>query len=309
MEKRYLKRSGPVSLLRPGYPCTFWLQLQANYDAEVLQYGEGNSVSEDECGLLNELKDFLIYTGEENNVPSKTDKNENVLFLRKYLRISSLTNLQKLPNQGAYRMQKTNTINPSVLGAWLCLCRKVKNTGNVTERFDPSSIVQLTEEIKTLMCISSEDPRHQLKDLLTRYGIDFSVLKHFHGAPVQGYLREEDDGIYQIVLTSGKKYADVFWFSLFHELGHIINGDLSGKNRQYIDVLNEENDTMKSKADHFANNALIDPNDYNRFIERYDFSYSSISDFALSRKVPPYIVSEDFRSISLFPGHHSISIS
>ena len=56
--------------------------------------------------------------------------------------------------------------------------------------------------------------------------IDFSVMKNFRGAPVQGYIFRRSDGVYQMVLTIRGAFADIFWFSLFHELGHIVNGDI-----------------------------------------------------------------------------------
>ena len=55
--------------------------------------------------------------------------------------------------------------------------------------------------------------------------------------------------------------ADTFWFTLFHEIGHIINGDLGitfdGKNCHAEDV-----------ADIFAENILIPPDAYQQFIEK-----------------------------------------
>ena len=51
---------------------------------------------------------------------------------------------------------------------------------------------------------------------------------------MQGYIFRRSDGVYQMVLTIRGAFADIFWFSLFHELGHIVNGDI-GKSIKFID--------------------------------------------------------------------------
>ena len=63
--------------------------------------------------------------------------------------------------------------------------------------------------------------------LFAENGIDFCVIDSFRGAPVHGYISGMRNGSYQLLLTILGNYADVFWFSLFHELGHIVNGNVS----------------------------------------------------------------------------------
>jgi len=37
-----------------------------------------------------------------------------------------------------------------------------------------------------------------------------------------------------MVMTIRGAWADIFWFSLFHELGHIVNGDI-GRTAKFLD--------------------------------------------------------------------------
>ena len=73
------------------------------------------------------------------------------------------------------------------------------------------------------------DVQEELRSIFAKYGIDFSIVKNFRGAPVQGYVAPKSDGSYQMVVTIRNAYADIFWFSIFHELGHIVNGDINKK--------------------------------------------------------------------------------
>ena len=92
-----------------------------------------------------------------------------------------------------------------------------------------------------------------------------------------------------MALTIRGAYADIFWFSLFHELGHIVNGDVS-KTQKFIDIVETEQTNREIEADKFATNALIDPNNYVRFIRDEDFSIASIKRFAKSQNIMPYII-------------------
>lgn len=55
-------------------------------------------------------------------------------------------------------------------------------------------------------------------------GIAFAVVKHFKGAPVQGMIKQTKDERVMLCITLRQVYADIFWFSLFHEIGHLLHG-------------------------------------------------------------------------------------
>ena len=140
------------------------------------------------------------------------------------------------------------------------------------------------------MCNGPRDPQKALTDLLAQNGIDFSVMQNFRGAPVHGFICKKDDGTYQMVVTIRGAFADIFWFSLFHELGHIINGDVE-KTGVFVDAADSRNAKREAAADAFASNALLEPISYAEFVrETSSFSYSAVSSYAKTQNVPPYIV-------------------
>ena len=144
------------------------------------------------------------------------------------------------------------------------------------------------------------DLQKALRDLFAQYGIDFSIVRNFRGAPVQGYISREEDDTIQMVLTIRGAFADIFWFSLFHELGHIINGDIP-KAGGFIDTHDEENKAKERAADLFATESLIDSESYREFVEKRVFSYNAISSFAQTQGVPPYIVIGRLQKESIIP--------
>ena len=272
-----------------GVPSSFWLNLQANYDAELISLQEEATIQEEERQIVTILHEVVDYLKKVASVPGNATQEQTILGLRKVLQISNLTVLQNLVPSGAFRMSDKAKVNPYVLGAWLCLCKVQGTTQRLANGFDPQKIRELTLRIKDVMCSRYGDLQQVLITLFAEYGIDFSIVRNFRGAPVQGYIDFREDGTYQMVVTIRGAYADIFWFSLFHELGHIVNGDIANPGR-FIDAEDPINAKREDEANRFARDTLINPNDYQSFIDGGRYTLPYIQEFARSQNVPPYIV-------------------
>lgn len=270
-----------------GVPKSFWLNLQANYEAELLEANEEQTITKEEKIVREQLTEVVKYLRQRAMMPIREKKDDSILSLRKALQISNIANLKQMIPNGAFRMAANKTVNPYVLGAWIRLCQIAESNKTISTRFDKKYSADLINEIKNIMCQRDADIQNDIKNTMEKYGIEFSIVRHFRGAPVQGYISQKSDGIYQMVLTIRGSFADIFWFSLFHEIGHIVNGDI-GKTLKFID---DGSDTVKEMAaDLFASNMLLSPESYERFVENADFSIEAITRYARSQNVTPYIV-------------------
>lgn len=270
-----------------GVSKSFWINLQANYDAELLEINELETITEEERNARNCLKDIVKYLRDIKKLPQKESVDDSILSLRKVLQISNIDNLKSLIPEGAFRLSTKSKLDPYVIGAWIRLCQIAGENRRVSTQFDIKKIDELVAKTKKIMCTEGEDVQNSLTKLFGEYGIDFSVVRNFRGAPVQGYISKKGDGTYQMVLTIRGAYADIFWFSLFHELGHIVNGDVVGS-INFIDY-DKESD-MEKKANEFASTSLIDPAAYDRFVAYADFSFNAIEKLAKSQNIRPYMV-------------------
>ena len=126
----------------------------------------------------------------------------------------------------------------------------------------------------------------ELKRIFTECGIIFQVVQNFQGAPVQGFIKKIDNKIILSMTIRGAN-ADVFWFTLFHEIGHLLNGDIGST--QLIDYADSKSD-MEDKADKFARETLINEEDYNRFIIQDNITEEKITEFAKEQGIMPFIV-------------------
>ncbi|MBR3308857.1 MAG: HigA family addiction module antidote protein [Lachnospiraceae bacterium] len=272
-----------------GVPNSFWLNLQANYDAEVLSLHEEESVREEEKEVLTSIHEIVVYLRKMSLIEDGLTQSQMVISLRKLLQVSSLTGLKSLAPTGVFRMSDSALVNPDVLGAWLCLCKVLGTAETIDSRFESEKVDELVSGIKEIMLTGKKDFRKELRSLLAQYGIDFSLLVNFRGAPVHGYAARKEDGSIQMVLTLRGSFADIFWFSLFHELGHIVNGDVS-KAGGFIDVQNSRDERREAAADSFACEALLDSGSYKNFVNKGVYSYTAIRNYAKTQNVPPYVV-------------------
>ena len=272
-----------------GVPSSFWLNLQANYDAELLTLKEEESIDEEETSVLKKIHDIATYLIKESYIKDGLTQVRTIIELRNFFHIRKLTGLKMLAPTGAFRMSEKTAVDFDILGAWLCLCKNRASEKKLDSDFKLENIDDLIIRIKKIMLGSTCDLQKTLTVLFAQFGVDFSIVKNFRGAPVHGYIARKEGETYQMVLTLRGAYADIFWFSLFHELGHIVNGDIP-KIGSYIDAQNSKDEKRESKADLFASRSLLDQASYERFLERGNFSYSCICDYAKTQCVPPYMV-------------------
>ena len=85
-----------------------------------------------------------------------------------------------------------------------------------------------------------------------------------------------------IGITARGKDADRFWFSLFHEIAHIVLGHIGQPNGTSIQ---DEYD-----ADEWAKNVLIPSDKMQKFMNREDYSEYAIKSFAKEIEIAPGII-------------------
>ena len=171
--------------------------------------------------------------------------------------------------------------------AWQRLCEKETAEISINEHLDTNKLKSSIQLIKELMFKDINEISNELTKLLADCGVAFKIVHNFSGAPVQGFIRKSE-GNERIILcmTLRGKRADRFWFTLFHEIGHILNGDAAVR---FVDFQSVKND-MEEAADRFAKEALIHTEQYRDFLFERDYSLSAIKRFAKKQHVQPYIV-------------------
>ncbi len=264
-----------------GVPASFWRNLQTNYDLEVVAFNEQHNISDEEKHIAKEVKQTVeTLTNQEIKVNNGVD---SVYKIRQILGVSNLTSLVPL-NAAQYRAQFAENTSGNVMYAWQYLCEK-KAENQTDKQLDVEKLANSLELIKNIMHQDATKHITLIQKILNDCGILFVVEKDVKKAPIKGLTVKTKKGQVMIALTIRGKFVDIFWFTLFHEIGHIIYGDYL-KNQKHW----EKDNIIEKNADEFAANTLIDKKSYEEFIIKKNFSMDAIKVFAKINNVLPAIV-------------------
>lgn len=271
-----------------GIDANFWINLQGNYDREVLEYEEVNRITEEEVGILKPLQKVTDYMTESGMVEKNLEETSKVLALRHIFGVSNLTVIPSITYNAVYRMQMQSDtgVNAYVLYAWQRICELLSENIKIAKQLDLNILRNRIPEIKSIMFDDDNAISAKLTALFADCGIAFCIVRHFPGAPVQGFIKYREDGRLLLCLTLRQGRADIFWFTLFHEIAHILNGDIKHKFIDFDAVYGE----TEVKANMFAKDVLLDEEEYRDFVAKGDFSLPEIEVHARKQAVKNYIV-------------------
>ncbi len=267
----------------------FWIGLQALYDRELFEFDELHSISKEEVSVFKSMKEIFSYIVEKKFISDIKQTEQNILELRKYLNVSNLVSIPNLISSGAFRAQTSISYDPYVLFAWQRICESLSErikTEELSQADQITKLIEICPKIKELSLLPQEQFITKLQEYFSSCGIAFVIAPSFKGAPVQGYIKTAQDEKTTICMTFRQKRADIFWFTLFHEIAHFINGD---SKQMFIDFESTEN-TRELKADLFAQNALIEKEAYQNFVCEHKFTLNSIKEFSKKQKIIPTIL-------------------
>ena len=269
-----------------GVDASFWINLQANYEKELADYEEVNQVSKQELDILKKIKAITVFGREIGIISTEAMGTTLLIEWRKLLNLSSLLSIPEISQAGAYRLASGKNTDPYVLFAWLRISDLILKDHQVSGPFDLAKLKSQLDKIQPLIFENFETIQAKLTTYFAECGIKFAIIRHFPEAPVQGVIKKNDDHTLSLIMTVRYSYADVFWFSLFHEIGHIINQDMD---HRLVDYEYSENEA-EDRANEFAANALIDHNQYRSFTQTGDFSLTHIEEFSAAHEIPAYLL-------------------
>lgn len=217
---------------------------------------------------------------------------ERVRELRRFFGVSALAHV---PNVGAYapafRHARGRSPCPHAVAAWLCggehEARSIE-----TEAFDTTKLKRSVPAIRELT--RHDEPAeavHELRRLLASCGVAFVLKPHLPRTYLTGatfWLRAENKAA--LMMSIRGSWADIFWFTLFHELCHILKHD---KRRTFVDYEGVEDPAIaqqEAEADAFARDTLIPPASWQAFLENTRHSKADIAAFAQDLEIAPGIV-------------------
>ena len=261
-----------------GVPSAFWMNLEARYREKLLKVEEENSLDEDKQLARKFPYAQMAKLGWVEPSRSVTNK---VIELRKFFEVVRLTllNEDRLAPGIAYRRQKETAESEYALLAWAQKA-KVDAREITTGKINVDKLVECIPKLRELTTLDPAYFQPLLVSMLAECGIAAVFLPHLEHTFLNGATFYDGSKIV-LALTLRGADADKFWFSLFHELAHVINGHIGR-----TDGTTEEEERA---ADAFARDTLIPPEAYGQLVAG-NKTYSSVSSFGNEIGIAPGIV-------------------
>lgn len=267
-----------------GGSASFWINLEKNYQETKARLERIATIKEELPLLARFPYTELVKRGYVEHTTNKEKKVEN---LWKFFGVNSLSFIQNT-EAVAFRARSGYEIKSEAIAAWL-RCGELDAREQSTSPFSEVTLKNSLAELKSLTVQSAEEFSNRVQKVLNSAGVALVYTPHFPGTGVSGAVRwVGDNPIMQLSLFGS--YADMFWFNLFHEIGHLI---LHGKKEKFIEFDKRDFSIVQEKekeADAFATKELIDQSLYSDFLGTGDFSKAAIIRFAEKHKLSPGII-------------------
>ena len=266
-----------------GASSQFWLERENQFNASKKR------ITEERKDWLNRLpiQDLVKH----NWIPKFSSKDERFFDCLKFFGVSNLiewqdTNQKKL-SITSFRTSSTFDSRPESIITWLRM-------GEIKAKTIKCSLwnEKLLKESLPILRALSREPDHNImlssvEKILSICGVILSIVQTPTGCKASGatYFLTPKKAI--IILSFRYLSDDHFWFTLFHEIGHLI---LHGNKGLYLEGLGENISQEEHEANKFAEDILVP---FESKQEMYNFRVSDwkkIIRFAKKIGISPGIV-------------------
>jgi addiction module HigA family antidote len=282
-----------------GIPASFWMNRESTYRQELYELEQQEKAEKD----IEWLQAFPIRKMKDLGwVPDVKEKHLLIDCLLKFFGVASTKDWHRIyladEVSVAFRISLAHTKSPQAISAWLrqgeIEAGKIKLADFNKKEFKDS----LTE-IKELAYLMPEDYLNQLQKICADCGVALLYTPNLPKAPISGAARWHHQK--PIIQLSGRfKTDDHFWFTFFHEAGHII---LHGKKDVFLEeVEGSEMDQRKEKeANDFAEKNLLSEKELNEIMQLATISETEIEEYSKKFRTPPGVIVGRLQHIKRVP--------
>lgn len=266
-----------------GVQASFWLNLEMNYQETLSRLRAIPHMKEEE-GILSKLSYKEL--AKLGWVPDTKDFLDQIKNLREFFGVASLENLP-LVQEVAFRKATKYTVENYAIAAWIT---KAEEKAKEIDAL-PFDITKLKESIPLIRKLTNRPLKASFNDLQTmcaEFGVIVVVVDTISKTHINGITKWLPNNRALIALSIRGGYEDIFWFTLFHELGHVMQNK---KSMTFIEIEEDELHVLESEADEFALEALLSLESYKDFVKSEDYNnVALVRNFARNQNIHPGIV-------------------
>jgi HTH-type transcriptional regulator / antitoxin HigA len=261
-----------------GPSAEFWVKLESSY-----QLDKTRLEAQDEFKTDLEITKEIPYKkmSDLGWLEDTSDRKQRVKNLRDFFGVARLFLIKKSYAAVFRKHKQKKEISDFSVLAWL---RKAELEGRSIEvqKVSRSKLKSLIPRFREL---TMEEPSFfysEMQKLCAQCGVALVLAECLPKTYICGATMWRKDKAILALSVRGKR-ADIFWFTFFHELAHLINHK---KKEFHISYENQEDE-----ADQIARNYLIPDKLYKKFIEEYPYKdKKTIIDYAHKIGIAPCIL-------------------
>ena len=186
----------------------------------------------------------------------------------------------------AYRKSPTLTASRYSVATWLRIAENVA-AGHEAQPYSKDRLRTAIDRIRTFTSDTPEVFEPKLRAECLAAGIVLVFVPEMQRTRISGATEWLSSDKALIAMSLRHKTNDHFWFTLFHEIGHIF---LHEKKSVFIDVDSDDKTDREIEANAFAREVLVPTAEYKKFISRGRFFTADIIDFSGRVGIAPGIV-------------------
>ena len=272
-------------------PAQFWLGLQQLHDEAVARQKVQSASHSDWAKHfpIKEMRRLNFFLPEGQSDADALLKFFGVSSPKTWESVWSSLNI-------SYRQTRIKNINREAVTAWVRETELVAR-GLKTTDFEESKLRSSLQELRVLSRSGVETALDPIQKICASAGIAVVFVPGLPNTGISGYARWLTNRRAIVGLTLRYKTDDQFWFTFFHEIGHILlhrtkqsfvidnaADDLGDK------VIDPEMESIELEANTFARETLIPPAQMSEFLRQDLFTNESIYEFAEQIQIGPGIV-------------------
>jgi HTH-type transcriptional regulator/antitoxin HigA len=282
-----------------GVPANFWIKREALYQEYVSRTKEYDQLSQSVSWLQAFPLSHMIKLGWVKKCEDKVEQLKEVLNFFGVASIEAWKSLwiEKSP-KAAFRISLAFSNDNTSIAAWLRHGEK-KISNEIIPPYDEKKLKENLLHLRNLTLRKPEVYKSEIKRLCNECGIHVVFSPALPKATISGAVRWVGSNPLMQLSVRGK-HNDKFWFTVFHEIAHIL---LHGKKEIFLEGIEEDvNEGQKEReADDFASEILIPKEDFQIFVKANDFDPNSIVRFARKIGIHSAIVVGQLQKLDYIP--------
>lgn len=259
-------------------PATFWINKQARYNEYVARLKQQQAIEESK----EWAKQFpYAEMAKHNWIPATRNAEEKAQNLLGFFGVASHLGWEGLYMESDLKVAAYTSLKfthePHAVSAWLRQ-GELQAMNIETPTFNVKALKAQIPQMRRLMIEQPVDFFAQLQQLCLQAGVKLLYTPSLPKVPLSGSTRWVNDTPI-IQLTARYKQNDRFWFTFFHELGHII---LHGKKYISLENINfaAADQTKENEANEFAVKYTFTHEQEEKLLEREHLTVQDLIDYA-----------------------------